>query len=100
MDTANKLQGLEYDVVVCWHPLAGLDDADEFHVDSGRLCVLTTRHRHACIVVGRRGDRELIEGLPPSTPAWPGVDEDAVLGGWDVHRRVFEVLEPLRVELR
>ena len=97
--TANKLQGLEYDVVVCWHPLAGLPDADEFHVDSGRLCVLTTRHRHACIVVGRRGDRELIEGLPPSTPAWPGIDEDAVLGGWDVHRRVFDALEPVRIEL-
>jgi hypothetical protein len=97
--TANKLQGLEYDVVVCWHPLAGLPDADEFHVDSGRLCVMTTRHRHACIVVGRRGDRELIEGLPPSTPAWPGVDDDAVLGGWDVHRRVFDALEPARVEL-
>jgi hypothetical protein len=97
--TANKLQGLEYDVVVCWHPLAGLPDADEFHVDSGRLCVLTTRHRHACIVVGRRGDRELIEGLPPSTPAWPGIDEDAVLGGWDVHRRVFDALEAVRIEL-
>jgi AAA domain len=99
VDTANKLQGLEYDVVVCWHPLAGLTDADEFHVDSGRLCVLTTRHRHACIVVGRRGDRELVQGLPPSTPAWPGVEDDSVLGGWDVHRQVFDALERVRVEL-
>ena len=24
VNTANKLQGLEFDVVVCWHPLAGL----------------------------------------------------------------------------
>ena len=24
VDTANKLQGLEFDVVVAWHPLAGL----------------------------------------------------------------------------
>ena len=97
--TANKLQASSYDLVICWHPLAGLAEADEFHVDSGRLCVLTTRHRHACILVGRRGDRELLEGLPPSTPAWPGIDDDAILGGWDVHRRVFDALEPTRIAL-
>lgn len=96
--TANKLQGLEFDVTVCWHPLAGQLEADEFHVDSGRLCVLTTRHRHACVVVGRAGDRELVEGLPPSTPAWPGLD-DAVLSGWDVHRAFFDALADVRVGL-
>ena len=37
VDTANKLQGLEYDLVVAWHPLAGLPDSDGFHLDPGRL---------------------------------------------------------------
>jgi len=99
VDTANRLQGLEFDVCVCWHPLAGLDEADEFHLEAGRMCVLCTRHRHACIVVGRAGDRELVEGLPPATPTWPGIDADEILDGWEAHRGVFRALEPYRVAL-
>ena len=99
VDTANKLQGREFEVCVCWHPLAGLDEADDFHVEAGRLCVMCTRHRHACIVVGRAGDRELIEGLPPATPAWPGAGFDYVLRGWEVHQNVFSALAPYRVAL-
>jgi superfamily I DNA and/or RNA helicase len=53
VETANKLQGFEFDVVVAWHPLTGLPEPDGFHLDPGRLCILLTRHRHACIVVGR-----------------------------------------------
>jgi hypothetical protein len=102
VNTANKLQGLEFDFVVCWHPLAGLPEADTFHLEAGRLCVICTRHRHACAVVGRRGDRELIEGLPPSTPAYPGggPDADDVLKGWEVHREVFTALTPYLVTIQ
>lgn len=101
VNTANKLQGLEFDIVICWHPLAGLDEPDEFHLEAGRLCVMCTRHRHACIIVGRRGDRELVEGLPPSTPAYPGgsVDVDDVLRGWEAHRNVFSALTPHIVQV-
>src|SRR5262249_18825250 len=84
VDTANKLQGREFDLCICWHPMAGLHEADEFHLESGRMCVMCTRHRHACIVVGRAGDRELVDGLPPSTPAWPGDETDHILQGWEV----------------
>ena len=56
--TANKLQGAEFDLVICWHPLSGLTNADVFHLEAGRMCVLATRHRHACVVVGRASDRE------------------------------------------
>jgi hypothetical protein len=38
VDTANKLQGLEFEIVVAWHPLAGLPEPDAFHLDPGRLC--------------------------------------------------------------
>ena len=72
VNTANKLQGREFDFVVCWHPLAGMPDTDAFHLEPGRLCVLLTRHRHACIVVGRAGDRALLDGIPPATPAVSG----------------------------
>jgi hypothetical protein len=99
VDTANKLQGLEYDVVVCWHPMAGLDEPDEFHLEAGRMCVMCTRHRHACIVVGRSGDRELVDGLPPSAPAWPGAEIDDLLKGWEVHQSVFSALMPHHVRI-
>ena len=99
VETANKLQGLEFEVVVAWHPLAGLPEPDGFHLDPGRLCVLLTRHRHACVVVGRAGDKEMLEDQPPPpTPAYLGWDPDPVLDGWEVHRQVFEALEPHRVD--
>jgi hypothetical protein len=99
VDTANKLQGREFDLCICWHPMAGLHEADEFHLESGRMCVMCTRHRHACIVVGRAGDRELVDGLPPSTPAWPGNETDHILQGWEVHQNVFSALMPYHVPL-
>jgi hypothetical protein len=97
VNTANKLQGLEFEVVVCWHPLAGLTEADEFHADPGRLCVMLTRHRHACIVVGRAGDRVLVEDVPPATPAYLGDDYDPLAEGWRVHQAVFSRLAEYRV---
>jgi len=97
VNTANKLQGLEYEVVLCWHPLAGLSEADEFHADPGRLCVMLTRHRHACIVVGRAGDRVLVESIPPSTPAYLGDDYDPLAEGWRTHQQVFATLAEHRV---
>jgi hypothetical protein len=101
VETANKLQGLEFEVVFVWHPLAGLPEADGFHLDPGRLCVLLTRHRQACIVVGREGDRDLLEDqLPPPTAAYLGWDPDPLLDGWEVHREVFAALEPFRVSIR
>jgi hypothetical protein len=100
VETANKLQGLEFEVVVVWHPLAGLPEPDGFHLDPGRLCVLLTRHRQACIVIGRNGDDEMLEDqLPPPTPAYLGWDPDPVLVGWEVHRQVFQELVSRKVEL-
>ena len=97
VDTANRLQGLTYEVIVAWHPLAGTAVTDAFHLDPGRLCVLLTRHRQACIVVGRDSDRALLDAVPPATPGYLGWDPDPVLDGWDAHESVFDLLEPHRV---
>jgi hypothetical protein len=99
VDTANRLQGLEFDLVVALHPLAGLPAPDAFHLESGRLCVLTTRHRHACVVLGRASDRDLLNSLPPSGEAYLGRDDEPLLDGWDIHRRFFEALDPHRHRL-
>lgn len=100
VETANKLQGLEFEVVFVWHPLAGLPEADGFHLDPGRLCVLLTRHRQACILVGRTGDRALLEDqIPPPTAAYLGWDPDPVLDGWEVHHQLFAALERFQVSV-
>jgi hypothetical protein len=84
-----------------WHPFARLPEADSFHLDPGRLCVLLTRHRQGCIVVGRKGDADLLgDQPPPPTPAYIGWDPDPVLDGWEIHREVFAALEPFRVGIR
>lgn len=100
VDTANKLQGLEFDVVIAWHPLAGLPQPDGFHLDPGRLCVMLTRHRHACIVVGRAGDADLLESAPPPADAWLGYDGSPEIDGWFSHHIVFDQLSPHTVDLR
>lgn len=68
VDTANRLQGREYEVTVVLHPLSGRRDATAFHLEAGRLCVLTSRHRQACIVVARAGIRELLDAHPVAEP--------------------------------
>lgn len=101
VETANKLQGLEFEVVVVWHPLSGLPEADEFHLDSGRLCVLLTRHRQACIVVGWAGDSDLLDDRPPPpTAAYLGHDIDPLLDGWAVHEAVYAALQPNRLNAK
>lgn len=97
VETANKLQGLEFEVVFVWHPLSGLAEADEFHLDPGRMCVLLTRHRQACVVIGRAGDREVLDDrLPPPTPAYIWQSVDPVLDGWEVHKAVYAELDRVR----
>ena len=91
VDTANVLQGREFDIVVVWHPLSGRRDASEFHLDAGRLCVLLSRHRQACIVVSRGGIRDQLAGHAPTEPVWLGEMAPA-LDGWHAHLTVLDHL--------
>src|SRR5689334_21449191 len=68
VDTANRLQGREYDLTIVLHPLSGRRDATAFHLESGRLCVLTSRHRNACVVVARAGIADLLDAHPSTEP--------------------------------
>lgn len=92
VETANKTQGLEYDVTIAWHPLAGLLTPDTFHLDPGRLAVMLTRHRHACLVVGRAADEDLVDAVPPPAPSYLDQTADPAVDGWFAHRAVFDAL--------
>jgi len=97
VDTANRLQGREFDVVIVWHPLAGRQDATAFHLDAGRAAVLTTRHRHACVVVGRAGARQLLDDFPPPGEYDLGIAHQVEFDGWEAHARLIDHLESVRV---
>lgn len=89
VDTANRLQGREYDLTVVLHPLSGRPDATAFHLETGRLCVLASRHRHACVVVARAGIAELLDDHPSTEPVQLGVTVkfpdgwEAMMATWD-----------------
>lgn len=91
VDTANVLQGREFQIVVVWHPLSGRRDASQFHLDAGRLCVLLSRHRQACIVVSRGGIREQLTSHAPTEPVWLG-ESAPLLDGWHAHLTVLDHL--------
>ncbi|MET8776189.1 AAA domain-containing protein [Nocardia sp. NPDC004654] len=96
VDTANRLQGREYDVTVVLHPLSGRRDASAFHLEAGRLCVLASRHRHACILVGRAGIPELLDAHPSAEPVHLGVPVKFP-DGWEANQAILTHLSHHRV---
>ncbi|MFI1095209.1 AAA family ATPase [Streptomyces sp. NPDC020917] len=99
VDTANRLQGREFDVTVVLHPLSGRPDATAFHLETGRLCVLASRHRHACIVVCRAGVADLLDEHPSSEPVQLGVTVKFP-DGWEANHAVLAHLAEHRVSWR
>ncbi|HEX3513021.1 MAG TPA: AAA domain-containing protein [Trebonia sp.] len=95
-DTANRLQGREFDVMIMLHPLSGRRDATAFHLEEGRLCVLASRHRHACVVVARAGIPELLDAHPSAEPVHLGVPVKFP-DGWEAHPSFMAHLAKFRV---
>ncbi|MEU1757834.1 AAA family ATPase [Micromonospora sp. NPDC005223] len=95
VDTANRLQGREYDVTIVLHPLSGQRDATAFHLESGRLCVLASRHRHACVVVARAGIGELLDAYPSTERVHLDVPVKFP-DGWEANQTVLTHLDAHR----
>ncbi|MFI0873929.1 helicase [Streptomyces sp. CS149] len=96
VDTANRLQGREFDVTVVLHPLSGRPDATAFHLETGRLCVLASRHRHACVVVCREGVADLLDEHPSTEPVQLGVTVKFP-DGWEANHAVLAHLAEHKV---
>ncbi|MGX1882675.1 AAA domain-containing protein [Streptomyces sp. NPDC055287] len=99
VDTANRLQGREFDVTVVLHPLSGRPDATAFHLETGRLCVLASRHRHACIVVCREGVADLLDEHPSTEPVQLGVTVKFP-DGWEAMQSTWDHWSNHRVPWR
>ncbi|MFG1827805.1 AAA domain-containing protein [Microbispora bryophytorum] len=93
VDTANRLQGREFEIVIVAHPLSGRRDATAFHLEAGRLCVLMSRHRQACIIVTRAGITDLLDAHPTTDPVHLNVPVKFP-DGWEAHHTVLQYLTP------
>jgi hypothetical protein len=80
--TANKFQGAERVVSIVLHPLSGKTETTAFDSDAGRLCVMLSRHTHACFVVHRDGIAKMLETTIPNSPRALGDTIDTAHMGW------------------
>jgi hypothetical protein len=53
VDTPERWQGLERKVMIVVHPLSGVTNPTAFELETGRLCVMASRHQCALVVVAR-----------------------------------------------
>ncbi len=92
VETSDRFQGLERSLVIVHHPLSGRVDASRFHLDSGRLCVMMSRHRNACVLVSRGGTRDMLMSHAPAGERVLGLPEDREYQGWHSHLFVLDEL--------
>lgn len=92
VETANRFQGLERPLMFVQHPLSGRTDATEFHLDSGRLCVLLSRHRVACWIFGREGVSRQLRRYAPVGDRSLGISEDPEFAGWRANTEFMRAL--------
>ncbi len=60
--------------------------------------MLLSRHRQACIVVGRAGIADVLDAHPGAMPVWLGA-RIAVPDGWEANQVVLERLQAVKVPL-
>jgi hypothetical protein len=92
VETANRFQGLERQLMFIQHPLSGRADATEFHLDAGRLCVLLSRHRVACWIFGREGITRQLQRYAPSGDRSLAISDDPEFEGWRANTELMRAL--------
>jgi hypothetical protein len=92
VDTAERWQGLERPVMVVVHPLSGVTLPSAFDLETGRLCVMLSRHRVGVVIVGRDHIASTLDDHTPSADHRLG-EEDVTGRGHAQHRAVLRWLE-------
>ena len=92
VDTAERWQGLERELMVVVHPLSSMENPGEFDLETGRLCVMASRHQSGLVVVGRDHIGRTLDGVLPSATQ-PLGRPDAVSRGLRQHREFWTYLE-------
>jgi len=88
-DTPERWQGLERKLMIVVHPLSGVTAPSSFDLETGRLCVMISRHRSGLIVVSRDHIRATLENhipvadQPVGRPDVTGRGHQAHLSFWE-----------------
>jgi len=91
VDTPERWQGLERPVMIAVHPLSGVTYPTAFDLETGRLCVMVSRHQSALIMLARDHVGWTLADFVPSAEQAPG-RPDVVGRGHDAHVRFWRAL--------
>ena len=61
--------------MICVHPLSGVVQPSEFDLETGRLCVMASRHQVGLIIVTRDHVETTLEELAPSAGTGGGMPD-------------------------
>lgn len=92
VDTPERWQGLERPVMIAVHPLSGVADPSAFDLETGRLCVMASRHQAGLIMLTRDHVGETLRNYVPSADQAPG-RPDKVGRGHIAHLKFWSQLE-------
>jgi hypothetical protein len=92
IDTPERWQGLERPLMIAVHPLSGVSDPSAFDLETGRLCVMASRHQAGLIVLTRDHIGETLRNYVPKAEQPPG-RPDVVGRGHDAHLKFWGLLE-------
>jgi hypothetical protein len=92
VDTPERWQGLERPAMIVVHPLSGAVDPSAFDLETGRLCVMASRHQAGLVVLSRDHVSSTLEDFVPSAGQAPG-RPDIVGRGHNAHIRFWSSLD-------
>jgi hypothetical protein len=92
VSTPELWQGLERPLMVVKHPLSGIARPEKFSLDAGRWCVMLSRHKLACVVVGREGIDESLSDYQHDSCVTPCGADDVAWRGWQAHWSLWQQL--------
>jgi hypothetical protein len=91
VDTAERWQGSECELMIIAHPLSSVRVPSEFDLATGRLCVMASRHRCGLIIVTRDHVPDTLAGHMPSATQPLGQSDTAGRGLFQ-HRSFWEAI--------
>jgi len=92
VDTPERWQGLERPVMIAVHPLSGVSAPSAFDLDTGRLCVMASRHQAGFITLARDHVGDTLRNYVPCAEQAPG-RPDTVGRGHEAHLQFWTRLE-------
>lgn len=95
IDTPERWQGLQRKFMIIVHPLSGVVHPSAFDLETGRLCVMASRHRGALVVVSRDHVPATLDALFP-TAEQPLGRPDASGRGHHQHDRFWQTIAERR----